>query len=267
MRPGISTSSFYPRAIEEVVAEFAVRNISPIEIFVNTLSELQPEYLRELRRILDSYGGEIVSLHPFTCAFEPFMLFTRYERRFRDAVEWHKNYFEAMNRLGAGIFVFHGDRYRGDNPPDSAVSDEEYYERFAVLRDLGKSFGIIVAQENVERCRSRSLDFLRRMVDYLDGDVAFVFDNKQALRSGVDYRDFIETLGERIVHVHLSDNGPAGDCLSIGDGTLDLQDFLGRLRSEGYDGSVMIELYRERLRDEACIFEGYERLKAAFSWD
>lgn len=189
MEYGISTACFYPRLTERTVRELAERSVPCVEYFVNTLSEMDPAFVREQRRILDDAGTKVVSLHPFTCAFEPFMLFTRYERRLEDALDCHKHYFNAMNELGANIFVFHGDRWRGENPPSTAVSDEEYFERFARLRDLGRTFGVIVAQENVERCRSRNLNFLERMIAYLNGDAALVFDNKQAVRSGVDYRE------------------------------------------------------------------------------
>ena len=206
MKFGISTASFYPQLTETTVRSLGERGVELTEVFVNTISELEPDYLRELRRLADGYGLRIGSLHPFTCAFEPFMLFTHYDRRLKDGLEMHRRYFEAMNLLGAGIFVFHGDKWRGPSGK-SVTSDEEYFERFAMLRDLGRTFGVTVAQENVERCRSRSVPFLKEMIRFLDGDVALVFDNKQALRSGVDYRDYLRELGRHVVHVHISDNG------------------------------------------------------------
>ena len=256
MEFGISTASFYPRLTEITLKELGRRGISCAEVFFNTLSEISPAYVRELRRIADGSGVRVVSVHPFTCTFDSFMLFTGYERRLADALEWHKHYFEAMNVLGADIFVFHGDRMQGRLP------DEEYYRRFALLRDIGKQFGITVAQENVERCRSRSLPFLVRMAEYLDGDLAVVFDNKQAFRSGVGASEFIDALGSHIVHVHISDNGPAGDCLPVGKGTADLFSLLSRLLALGYHGRVLVELYGEYLADTEEIYESVKRLQA-----
>ena len=255
MEFGISTASFYPQLTEVTLKELSRRGISCAEVFFNTLCEISPSYAQELRRIADGSGLKIVSVHPFTCAFDSFMLFTGYERRLKDALEWHKHYFEAMNILGSGIFVFHGDRMQGKLP------DEEYYRRFAMLRDIGKQFGVIVAQENVERCRSRSLPFLVRMAEYLGGDFAVVFDNKQAFRSGVGANEFIDALGDHIVHVHISDNGPAGDCLPIGKGTADLSSMLFRLRNKGYHGRVLVELYGEYLEDKEEVYESIKRLR------
>lgn len=240
--------------------EFGRRGVEAAEVFVNTFREWEPSYGRELRRIADDGGVEIVSLHPFSCAFEPFLLFTGYERRFEDALEFHKPYFELMNLLGAKIFVFHGDKWRGDSA-HYLTTDAEYCERFARLRDLGRSFGVTVAQENVQRCRSRDPEFLRGMVRMLDGDVAFVFDNKQAVRAGVDYRDYIEAVGDRVVHLHLSDNGPSGDCLPLGQGTLDVKDLLARLRQKGFAGAALVELYGECLESREDVFRSLEYLK------
>lgn len=258
IRIGISTASLYPQCIETTLRQFGERGVRWAEAFLNTFSELQPDFVRELRRIADDGGVRVVSIHPFTSGFEPFLLFTGYERRFADALEFHKPYFEAANLLGAEIFVFHGDKYRGSGK--SPTTDAEYFERYARLRDLGRSFGVTVAQENVERCRSRDLGFLRAMARELDGDVAFVLDNKQALRSGVDWREFVEALGPWIAHCHLSDHGPAGDCLPVGEGTLDFQSLFAALAAQGYTGAALVELYGEQLADRDVVFESCQRL-------
>ena len=256
MNFGISTACFYPMNTEEALLVLAKEQISNVEIFINTTSELKTDYVQELKQIADFHATKIVSMHPFSCAFEPFMLFTDYERRLQDGLEMHRHYFEAMNELGAQIFVFHGDRQASKN--DNRI----YFERFAKLRDLGKEYGIVVAQENVERCKSRDINFLCDMVAYLDRDVSLVFDNKQAIRSGIDYREFINCLGEHIVHVHLSDNDSTHDCLPLGKGQMDIYSFLSVLNPELYSGCIIIELYHELLSDNSEIIRSYDTLKA-----
>jgi len=95
------------------------------------------------------------------------------------------------------------------------------------------------------------------MTKYLDGDVSLVFDNKQALRSGVRYQEFIEKLGQNIVHVHISDNNNSCDCLPIGQGKLDVIDLLTRLNSVSYKGYIMVELYSQMLKNKTDIVESY----------
>lgn len=245
---GASTASFYPVQTEQALCELGKRGVTHAEVFLNTYSEVAADFIRDLRKTADFYNMKIHSVHPFTCAFEPFLLFTGYERRFADGLEIYKGYFEAMNLLGADIFVFHGDRF------GSAMPDEQYFERFARLRDLGKRFGITVAQENVERCKSKKLDFLVSMASYLDNDLALVFDNKQAVRSNVSYEEFIEKLHRYIVHVHISDNSPQNDCMAIGEGVLDTEHFLRLLAQSGFDGCCAVELYRNTICSEEQIF-------------
>lgn len=262
MEFGISSACFYPQLTEVTVRQLAERGVRSAEIFINTYSELEPEFLRGLRREADRSGMRIPSIHPFTCAFEPFMLFTHYDRRLNDALEWHRRYFEAANLLGAEIFVFHGDRWR-DSAGRNICSEEEYFQRFARLRDLGREYGVTVAQENVSRCRSRDIGFLERMAAYLDEDLALVFDNKQALRSGVDWPEFLDRLGKYVIHTHLSDNGGQGDCLPLGEGALDLDALLASLRAHGFDGAVMVELYGEYMDSHEPVFDSYRILQNA----
>ena len=96
-----------------------------------------------------------------------------------------------MNILGAEIFVFHGNR---DKTP---VSPEFYIERYSKLCMLGKSFGITVAHENVERCQARSLDFIKSLLA-LDDSLKFTLDIKQCIRSGENPFRFAEEIGKNM---------------------------------------------------------------------
>ena len=166
------------------------------------------------------------------------MFFSTYERRFSDILEYQKRYFEAMNILGAEIFVFHGLR------KDVKLPMDFYIERYMGLVNLGKEFGITVAQENVARCESGSLEFLKQLVQETGKDVKFVLDVKQAVRCGYDPLRFVDELGENIAHIHLSDHGVNGDCLLLGEGNFNLNKFIDKLIKKEYNGSIILEFYR-----------------------
>lgn len=255
MQLGISTASFYPLEPEKALKQLCEWEIPNTEVFINAKCELKTDYLKEMRKQADDSNMNIVSMHPYSSSFEPLMFFTDYERRFNDSLEEYKAYFEGMNILGAEIFVFHGDSKL--NP----VPDKFVYERFYKLCQVGKEFGITVAHENVDRCKGHSIEFLYNMKEYLHNDVAFVFDNKQARRGEVDYREYIDKLGENIVHVHLSDNKNSKECcLPIGKGDADLVDLLARLKEKNYNKAVLVELYNDVLTDNYEIYESYENL-------
>jgi sugar phosphate isomerase/epimerase len=185
---------------------------------------------------------------------EPMLFFSGYKRRLDDGIEYYKKYFNAMNILGAEIFVFHG------NKKLAQLSPECYCESYSRLVEAGKSFGITVAQENVSRCTSGSLSFLKRMMDYLGDDAKFVVDTKQAIRSGENNFDILRTLGKHIVHVHISDHGEMGDCLQIGRGRFNVRQFLSILNENSPDCSVMLELYRSNFDGISDLVNNYNTL-------
>lgn len=255
MKAALSTASLYPMLLENAVTDVCSRGAERIEIFVNTHSETEPSYVRELKKITDFYGTQVVSIHPFTCGIEPMMLFTDYERRFTDMLEYYKRFFDMCNLFGAHIFVLHG------NKPVNPVSDEFYFERFARLHRLGKEFDVSVAQENVERCTAGKLSFMKKMVEALGNEAEFVLDTKQALRSGEDIFEVVNNLKDRIKHIHFSDSSPERDCMKYKCGCFDNAGFFDLLESYGFDGEVTLELYKRDYTDADDLVNNYKLLK------
>ncbi len=243
MNFGLSTACLYPQETEKTLEYFCNHQVPVVEVFLNTFSELKLDYLDELRRMCRKAGTKIVSLHPFTSGFEPFMMFTEYERRFTDCVELYKPYFEACSFLGSEVVVLHGDRN------DGVMEQERYFERYHRMYLEARRYGVYLAQENVARCKSHSTDFIRAMHRALGEDVRFVLDTKQAMRGGQNVFEMADAMGDRVVHVHLSDQSEIEDCLPPGSGGLDIKRLLFALKSNGFDRNVIIELYRCNFRE------------------
>lgn len=250
---GVSTACLYPRETEEALYDLAVGGVSCAEVFINSESELRRGFVDELRRTLEHFEMTCPAVHPYDCPMDPLNLFSPYRRRAEDFLESRKVYFEAMNRLGARIFVFHGAKL-----PRS--SDAFYFERYEKLVRLGKEFGITVAQENVEYCSSGTLSFLTAMKRALGEDAAFVLDVKQAVRAKQNPLDLVTALGDRIVHVHISDHGELGDCLLLGKGRFPVRQFLTSLLKSGSKASVMLELYRSNFSAAWDLIQNYQVL-------
>lgn len=259
LRTGVSTACLYPMPVEESLYELALGGVPQVEIFINTHSELRKSFIMGLASLLERFGITCRSLHPFTGEIEPILLFSKYERRTADAIDYYKHYFSAMQALGAEIFVLHGNKVMGNH--------ELYFERFSMLSDIGREFGVAVAQENVSRCTSKSLDFLKEMKNALGDKAKFVLDIKQAVRSGENPFSVLEALGENIVLVHMSDHGALGDCLKIGSGNFRVREFLQRLSVLSPDCTVTLELYRSAFQTVADLLQNYQVLErmAAFS--
>lgn len=238
MKAGVSTACMYPTVLEKAFLTLAQAGVKTTEIFVNSHCELSDPYKSEMLAIKKEYGVDVVSVHPFTCGIEPMMLFTAYERRVEDMLDYYKRFFEYMNDFDAGYFVLHG------NKNENVIEDEMYFERYIKLQEAAESFGVCVVQENVSRCTGGSLDFLVKMKNALGNKACFVLDLKQAHRAGNDPTEMVKALGSNIKHVHFSDCGKAGDCLKFGFGEYDNEAFFAALKEQGYDGSVILELYR-----------------------
>ena len=254
MNVGISSACLYPEVTEKAVKYLCENGAREIEIFFNSACELKGKILSEISHITKLNGTEVVSVHPFTSGFEPFMLFSDYQRRFEDGLEFCKAYFDAMNTLGAEIFVLHGDRF------ESRHSDERYFERYLRLFREAKKEGICVAQENVCRCRSRDVDFIKNMKSSLKDEVAFVLDLKQATRSELGYKEVLSAMGDRLVHLHLNDCDEHHDCLLPGKGTRDFKELFKTMQSIGYKGSAVIEVYRQNFGEYGELMESLDFL-------
>ena len=139
---------------DDIIAPIYFKGNTNTEIFINTHSELQTEFTDLLKNILNNNNVSCSAVHPFTCPSEPMMFFSSYERRVDDIIDYYKYYFETMNKFGAKILVFHGNKRIHPAP------EELYFERFGRLAMTAEEFGVIAAQENVERCQSNSLEFM-----------------------------------------------------------------------------------------------------------
>lgn len=245
MRSGISTACLYPMNLEQALSTLIGIDFHLFEVFINTSSELKPGYLRELKQMTEESGSCVKSIHPFTSGFESFLLFSDYERRFNDGLEFYKQYFQAANLLDAKILVLHGQR----NDKRSRISENEYFEHYARLFELGKSFGVTVAQENVNLFRSDDPKFITRMREYLRDECAFVLDIKQAVRGGEDPFEMCAAMGERLVHVHINDNKPGNDCLLPGKGIMDFDALTRMMLDYHYAGDLIVEVYRRDFKD------------------
>ena len=234
---GVSTACFYPMETEKALKYLGESGVKTTEIFLNSLSEVTSPFIKNLKEIADFYGINVVSLHPFSSFAESFMLFSDYKRRFFDTKEFYKKYYDACNILEAKYLVIHGDM------KTNHISDEEYFDRFALMMKDGKDSGIQVVQENVNRYRSDSPEFLRKMKDYIGNDLKFVLDIKQAVRSGHDVYEFVNAIGRDVVHIHISDNKKGFDCLIPGDGDFDFKYFVKEMDKLNYCGDFIVEVY------------------------
>lgn len=249
---GLSSACFYPLETEKSLERVGELGIKTAEVFMNAESEFEKNYLEMLGNIRKNYDIRVPSVHTMASFTESYYLFSSYKRRYLESRETSfKRHFDAVHALDADILVLHGLKKPG------SIADEEYFERFAYLTQMGKREGIRVAQENVVHYRSESPEFLLRMGEYIGDDFNMVFDIKQSLRTGIDPFEFAEKLHRYIRHVHISDHNEKRDCfVPCADGVFDFPKFFELMKSFGYGGDFIIELYENG-------YENGEQLKFA----
>lgn len=238
MQIGISTANLYPEQIEDALLQLDGKGAEVTEVFLNTVSETTPAFAKMLKEKADAIGISIRSFHSYTSCFEPYMLFSQYERRFEDGLNVFAPIFEAASVAGADYVILHGDRDPGTLPAEESIA------RFEKLYDLGQEYGVTLLQENVVRFRACSPDFVRQMRAQLGDKAQFTLDFKQCRRTGISVLEMIDAMSGAIRHVHISDATADKDCLMPGVGTEDLRTPLKILKDSGFDGAVIIELYR-----------------------
>lgn len=258
MHFGASTASLYPLHVEDAFNELAVRGIKTAEIFANSSCEGQEPYISMLKDTADRYSIDVRSFHPFSSPMESVFLFSTYDRRIEEMVTLYRGFFESMKKLGAEIFVLHGAILSSKCP------DEHYIRQFRMLSDIGREYGITVAQENVCYCMSGRLEFLKMMKRELGSSANFVLDLKQARRSNEDVFSYIDALGDNIIHCHVSDADSDNDCLPVGKGRFDFAELFRRMEAVGYNGSYIVELYRHNYDSFDELKESVDRLQEIY---
>lgn len=252
---GVSSACFYPDETEKAMTALGEYGCKTTELFFNSPSEIEDDFIDNLIKIKNKYDMNIVSVHPFFSFAESFFLFSSYVRRFYDILPLYEKFCKAAQRLGADILVIHGAKIPG------SISDDEYCRRFSVLIETGKKYGVRVCHENVVHHRSESPDYLKMMRDKIGEDFKVVLDIKQAHRAGYTPDDFIDVLGDTIVHIHISDRDEQNDCITPLKGVFDFSHLFKKAEKIGYNGKYIIELYEWSYESRDEIFEAYRKLE------
>ena len=255
MNIGVSTSCFYPLETEISLSNLGKAGIKHTEIFFNAMCELKQSFIDMLLEIQSEYGITVVSVHPTMSLAESFMIFSNYDRRYKEAEEQFRRYSEIAAMLGAKYIIMHGGK------PNGILSDEEYCERYMRLKEITRENGADILQENVVRYRAGEIEFLRSMRDILGDEAEFCIDLKQSIRCGYDPYDLIEEFSRNIKHYHISDHSISSDCLLPGNGGFDFGKFFKTINKNGYTGSCIIEVYKDSYTSFDEIYNSFFNLK------
>lgn len=255
MKLGISNASLYPMETEESLKLLGENGVTVTEIFFNSPSELQPQFIAELDRIRRHYGIEIVSVHPCGSMGEPYFLFSGYNRRYKDSFEYYKRYYHTLQVLGGKTVVLHGDSLQGHIPM------QEYCERLLEMNEEAQKYGVCICHENVNRYRGATPENIKEIRKLTEDKIKFTLDIKQTVRDGCGFDAMYDAMRGNIINVHISDHTFEQDCMLPGNGTFKFGRLFDRLSDDGYDGACLIEVYRNAYDQPQELFDALNKLK------
>lgn len=253
MKTGISTASLFGRYHTETALEFLSKNgVETAEVFLESYCE----YNDAFGKVLKSVKGktEINSVHVLTTQFEP-QLYSLNDRAMKDSFSMLSGVMDVAKRVNAKYYTFHGGA-RFKKTPLVINYDRVAKITQAIIDECAKS-GVALAYENVHWGYYNYIGFFNEIKKRTKG-LKGTLDIKQARQSGIFYGDFINEMAEDIVTVHVSDVDSDGKMCLPGKGVTDFYDLFSRLMDVGFDGAVLLEVYRDDFKEEGELFSSID---------
>jgi sugar phosphate isomerase/epimerase len=224
-----STAAFFTRPIASTLRLAAESGYEGVEVMVTRDPDSQDP--GRIRALAEETGLTVGALHA------PCLLVTR-RIWTTDPVAKVRRSLEVANDAGIPVVVIH--------PP---YRWQRSFRRWLVeeLPRLEERTGVAVAVENmfpVRVGRAGVAFHADHALEELDGLGHVTLDTSHAAVGGYDLVEVRGRFGERLRHVHLSDNAGRGwdSHLPPGDGVLDLDAFLTDLAASDYHGAVSLEV-------------------------
>jgi sugar phosphate isomerase/epimerase len=240
-RPAVacSTISVFSRPLEQAFALVAETGFDGVEVMVTSDPDTQDA--ARIRGLSEDHELPVVAVHA------PFLLMSRRVWG-RDPVGKIERAVEVALRVAAPVVVVH--------PP---YRWQSAYRRWLDehASPAAKAWGVRIAVENMFplRLRGRSVArfHARQTLEDLERFEAVTLDTSHLAVAGLDPVEAIDRMGERLAHVHLSNNAGRGwDSHSpLDEGVLDLGHVLETLATRGYRAAVSLEIdLRNHINDE-----------------
>ena len=256
MEIGVSTASLFMRQYnEDALVTLESLDARVCEVFLQGFSEYEPEY----GELLKKRAGSLLvhSVHVLTMTYET-ELFTINPREYNDVKNIFSKVLTIMKRLGTKCYTMHGRARIKVN------ADYDNYEkagsRLAELGDIAADYGVDICLENVPWAFYNKVGFWREVKKFAPR-LKGTLDIKQARLSGYDYKDYLNEMGENIRTVHLSDIGNDGKIKLPTFGIFDYETLFKRLKDVGFNGNMLIEVYKNDYKDIFEIKQSLERLR------
>ncbi len=163
------------------------------------------------------------------------------EAAVRDVIESLGFFKEA----GAEIVTVHPDPGVGTIEPKTTVSLNAL--SFAMISDEARKMNLQIVVENVPGYFS-TVEALKPIFKAVSS-LGFHLDVGHAFIGRNRYKQLLNAFGEKLLHVHLSDNRMReDDHMPLGAGNINWEEVLRTLKKTGYDSTITLEVFSEDRR-------------------
>ena len=207
------------------------------------MEDMSYHEIRQVRREIESRGLKLVCYTPEQCVY-PINLASANPDTRRRSLKFFEDGIRAAAELGSRkMLVTSGTGYFDDSDRQEAWKWAR--EGLAGLTEMAQDYGMTLALEVLRRDESNlvyNLPTLLRMLSELPVEgIGGMIDTILMALAGERPAQYLEALGDRLVHVHFIDGAPRGH-LAWGDGILDLEGYLKEFEQYGYKGYLSLEI-------------------------
>lgn len=231
----------------DAIAEEGLKNV---EIWAASphvhVDDASPQVVREARQALESRGLNLVCYTPETVVY-PINIAAPEDYIRQRSLKFLKRGVEVTAELGCNMMLLtSGWGYLNQDKEESL---KQAMDSIAEMTKKAEQEGVVLALEHLSPISSNLINTaadLRRAVDEISSpNLKAMLDTCQVGLVHEHVRDYLELLGEDLVHVHIVDGTPGGH-LAFGDGTLPLKDFVDTLGEYGYSHHLSMEIADRR---------------------
>lgn len=207
------------------------------------LEDMTYQEISAVRCEIEKRNLKLVCFTPEQCVY-PINLAAPFLAERRRSIRFFEDSIRAAGELGCNkVLVTSGTGY---------FDGSNYYDawNWAVqnLNSLGRlaeHYGVTLALEVLRRDESNlvyDLTTLKRMLQEAEQDsIGGMLDTIPMALAGEHPAQYLEALGEKMVHAHFIDGLPKGH-LAWGDGVLDMKQYLKEFDDFGYTGFLSLEI-------------------------
>lgn len=247
MRTSLSSFLYYNFSLEEAIQHTAMAGFDAIDVWGGRphayRRDLREHEIRAICALLDDLGLEIASFIPAQFQY-PTNLCSPNKVIRMDSIRYLEDSIETAARLGASIISV---------SPGHTLNDQSLDEGWELLADslsrvceFAGHYDVLIALEPSDEYETDLVNTTLHALDMVDqiacDNCGVLFDTGHALIAGEDTPTALNSLGDRLFHLHLSDNhGERDEHLIPGKGRYDFRELIAILKATHFEGFLTAE--------------------------